>query len=135
VSRFVVPSHPGLAAASGEPASGALDRIVKYVPVEIVGLFTLVFGGLASSSMGGETAQRVGASMIGVFFVGTIAYLIRTAPKGVVLRSHLIVSPLAFIAWAYPISSSLLDDWFIGWIAAVLQGVVLLLALVIAPSE
>lgn len=134
MSRFVIPSRPGLAAAVGETPSSALDRVVKYVPVEIVGAFTLVIGALASSTMSGETAQRVGASLIALFFIATGIYVVRQAPKGVVRQSHFIVSPLAFLAWAYPISSSLLDDWFIGWLAVVGQAVVLLLAIIIAPT-
>jgi hypothetical protein len=54
-------------------------------------------------------------------------------PAGAVRTAHLIVSPLAFLAWSYPISSSVLGDFFIALIAFGLQAVVLALSVLIAP--
>lgn len=137
MSRFVVPSRPGLAAASGPEPSDAIERIVKYVPAEIVSVFMIVVSALvaAKAGMSEQTAQVVAAGLIVLFFVGTIVYMAVRAPAGTVRRAQMFVSPVAFIAWAYPISSALLATWFVGWIAVVLQAVALLLAVIIAPSD
>ena len=134
MSRFVVPSREGVVAGAGEAPDDFAGRIVKYVPTEIVAIFTGIIGGLASAKMDQETALMVGLGSIVAFVIGTVAYIYFRAPVGIVRNAHLIVSPLAFLAWAYPISSSLLRDWFIGWVAIIGQGIVLLLALIIAPG-
>lgn len=135
MSRFVVPQREGLVAGGAEPPSSPAERIVKYVPAEVVSVFTIVIGALASASMAAATAQLVGLGMLLFFLVVTIAYVISRAPKGSVRNAHLIVTSFAFVAWSYPISRALLGNWFIGWIAAVGQAIFLGLALVIAPSE
>lgn len=137
MSRFVVPSRPGLVAANGPPPSGPAERIVKYVPAEIVSVFTIVVSALVSAKPGisDQTAQMVAAGLIALFFIGTIVYMAVRAPAGTVRSAQMVVSPVAFLAWAYPISSALLATWFIGWIAVVLQAIALLLAVIIAPTD
>ncbi len=134
MSRFVIPARQGLVAAVAEPPDGPGGRIVKYVPADIVSIFTMVVAGLISVKIDPRTAAFVVVGLIAVFFIGTIAFMAVKAPPPV-RNAHLIVSPLAFLAWAYPVSSVLLGAWFIGWAALVLQAIVLLLALIIAPQQ
>lgn len=113
-------------------ADGALERIVKYVPAEIVSAYTMVFGLLAAKP--DPLDQWIVAGFIGLFFVVTIVYVwINTT--GPVRTSHLIVSPIAFVAWAYPISSLVLGNWFIPAISVGLQGAVIALAVLIVPDD
>jgi hypothetical protein len=135
MSRFVVPSRPGLVAGEGEPPDEWQGRIVKYVPAEILSIFTMVIGGVASYKPSPQTAELVATGLIVVFFIGTLIYMARRAPKGNVKMAHLIVSPLAFLAWSYPISSQLLGPFFIGVAALIFQAFVLLLAAIVAPVE
>jgi len=134
MSRFVVPKSASLVAATPTQPDGPLGRIVKYVPTEIVTIFTMFVGGMASFKIAPPTAQRIGVGAIIAFLITTIIFMAVRAPVGTVKRAHLIVSPLAFLAWAYPISSALLGGWFIGYIAFLIQIFMLLLALIVAPS-
>lgn len=134
MSRFVVPKSPGVVAGAPTQADGALGRVVKYVPTEIVALFTMFVGGMASFKIASATSQRIGVGAVVAFLIATVVYMAIRAPTGTVKRAHLIVSPLAFLAWAYPISSALLGDWFVGYVAFLLQIFVLLLAVIIAPN-
>ncbi len=134
MSRFVIPQGPGLVSLDREPPDGPEARIVKYIPGEIVSIFAMVVAGLISQKMEPETGKSIAVWLIATFFVGTIIYMAVRAPKPV-KTAHMIVSPLAFLAWAYPLSSVLLDTWFIGYAAIVMQGIVLLLAVIFAPQQ
>ncbi len=97
-------------------------------------MYTMAVGSLVSSSVDKPTLQKISVALIAVFLVATIAYFALRAPKPVRL-AHLILSPMAFMALAYPIGAPLLDTWFVGWIATLAQIFVALLAWLIAPTE
>jgi hypothetical protein len=134
MSRWVVPSHPGLVAGTKEGGSDWQERYVKYVPAEIVAPFTGLMGIAATLSLDSRTAQSTGVILI-LLFLGVTFVRVRRAPAGIVRRAHLIAAPVAFLAWAYPISSALLRDWFVGLISLLLQAIAVGLALAIAPHE
>lgn len=67
MSRWVVPSRSGLIAAVGEPPSGPVDRIVRYVPAEIVIPFTVVIGALASATVPKDTAPKFAKGLIALY--------------------------------------------------------------------
>lgn len=135
MSRWVVPKSSGLKAArGGEAPDGPLGRIAKYIPGEIVSAFTVLFSGLAAMSLAAPTERWAAVTLVVLFLVVTIAYVARRTPVGEVRKAHLLVSPLAFLAWAYPISSSLLGDWFIGLVSFFGQAVVIALSIIVAPS-
>jgi hypothetical protein len=69
-----------------------------------------------------------------LFLLVTIGY-VATRTSGKVRQAHLIVSPLSFLAWAYPISSAVLGDFFISLVAFALQAVVIALAILVVPRE
>lgn len=135
MSRFVVPKRPGLAAGSTEPPDGFRGRLVKYVPAEILAIYTSVAGGVISSKPDAHIAPWIALGLIVVFLLGTFAYFWFKAPPGVVRNAQLIASPVAFLALAYPIAAPLLGSCFIGWVAIVGQGIAALLAWIIAPEE
>lgn len=136
MSRWVSPASEGLKSAGGRgPSDDVLGRIVKYVPAEVLAAFTMLFGVAAAMELDVRTAQWTAVGLIGAFLAATVVYVATRSPAGKVRTAHLAVSPVAFLAWAYPISSSLLGDWFLGLAAFAAQVVVVLLSIFIAPAE
>lgn len=119
---------------SGPEREGWITRIVKYVPSEIVATFVIVISTLASIPAEPLVKQIIAVSFIGLFFAATYLYVGLRMPAGRIRTAHFVISPFAFLAWAYPISSGMLGDWFQGIAAASLQGVVLL-ASIFFPTE
>ncbi len=134
MSRWVVPQRAGLRSDSGEKPDGPIDRIVKYVPAEVVSAFTLLFTGLVTLGLPAKQAPYAGMALIFFFLIITFAY-VYTRTTGEVRKAHLLVSPLAFLAWAHPISSAVLGELFVGAIAFAAQALVIGLAIVIVPRE
>lgn len=133
MSRFVVPRRPGL--AKGEPPDGFTARLTKYLPAGILTIYTTAVGSVIASKPEATVAPWIGGTLILVFFFGTIAAFWFKAPTGVVRRAHLIASPIAFLALAYPIAAPLLGGLFVGWLAAAAQGVSALIAWLLEPEE
>lgn len=136
MSRFVVPARPGVSLVSDDQKpDGFSARLVKYIPAEILAIFTLFVGGAASLTLEPGDARTLAAGAMAATTLATAIDVARRAPAGVVRKAHLVVSPIAFVAWAYPISSALLGDWFIGYWCLVAQFAVALLAYMVAPVE
>lgn len=135
MSRFVVPKRPGLAKGEAEPPDGFRARLVKYVPADIIAIYTSAIGGIISYKPDAATAQWIAVGLIAFFFLGTIAYFLFRAPKGVVRNAHLVASPIAFLALAYPIAAQLLGHWFIGYVAIIGQAIAAFFAGIVAPEE
>jgi hypothetical protein len=142
MSRWVRPQHSAATAAAAAPGTApapgddAAARIVKYVPAEIVATFTVVITGMIAATVQPPPEKhQVAVWLIGLFFVGTVVYVWTRTPPGPERKAHLLVSPLAFLAWAYPISSAALGALFVPYIALLLQAVVLLLSILIVPKE
>lgn len=135
MSRFVVPRHPGLAAANAEPPDGFRGRLTKYVPAEILALYTTAVGGLITAKPTAAIAPWIAVGLVVFFLLGTVVYFWRKAPPGAVRKAHLVASPFAFLATAYPVAASLFGAWFIGWIAIFVQALAALLAWLIDPEE
>ncbi len=135
MSRWVVLQQTGLkgAKAGRDQPDGPLGRIAKYVPAEIVSPYTMLFSAmvpLARAELEPAYQPLVPAGLIVLFLVATILY-VHHETKGPVRKAHLIVSPLAFLAWAYPISSALLGRWFDGLAALSAQALVIALSLML----
>jgi hypothetical protein len=131
-NRFVIPARPALAAAGAAP-SGTIDRIVKYVPAEIVSIYTLIVQTAATIKADAAQLRSVVIWLFIIFFVGTAVYEWRFAPRDVRVV-HAIVSPLAFAAWAYAISGSLVPDLFVPVYSLAATAVVLLLSVIVVPK-
>ena len=105
-------------------------RIVKYVPAEVVAAYTMLFT-LGVTMIGNDNPWP--ALVLIVLFLGiTIVYIAWLGPKES-KTAHLIVGPLAFVAWAYPISSALLGNLFIPLVAFFLQAAVIGLSIFVVP--
>jgi hypothetical protein len=112
----------------------ALGRIVKYVPAEVVAVYMLLFTALVAMGLPSGQGQWAAIGLILLFLLVTIVYVSRST-SGKVRKAHLMVSPLAFLAWAYPISSAVLGDLFLPIAAFAAQAIVLALSILIAPRE
>lgn len=88
-----------------------------------------------SSKPGDSIEPWITLGLIVLFVAGTFAYFWFKSPTGVVRSAHLVASPVAFLALAYPLAAPLLHGWFIGWLAIVGQAIAALLAWLVAPEE
>jgi hypothetical protein len=132
MSRFVKPKSPGLAAGGEDDFK---TRLAKYVPAEIITLYTAAVGGVISTKPDSELQPCIALGLIVFFLLATIAYFGFKAPKGVIRNAHLVASPVAFLALAYPIAATLLGGWFIGWVAVLGQAAAAVVAWLMAPEE
>lgn len=137
MSRWVEPKRPGLVAEShGAVASERAERIVKYVPAEVLAAYTGLVTALEQFNILGTQKSFLAALLVVVFLLVTIGIIAKSAPKeGGVKRAHLIVSPLAFVAWSYNVSAHLLSKWFVPWLAFSLLAITVALSLLIVPRE
>lgn len=135
MSRFVIPKRPGLAEGAAEPPDGFRGRLVKYVPADMVAIYTSAVGGVISSRPPDSAARWIALGLIVFFLAGTIAYFGFKVPPGVVRNAHLVASPIAFLALAYPLAAPLLHSWFVGWAAIIGQAVAAFVAWIVAPEE
>ncbi len=131
-NRYVRPVTSGLAAGSSDGFGG---RLAKYLPTEIVSIYTVFISGLISANPPKSEAPWIAVGMMIVFLVATILFFVRNAPAGPVRKAHLIASPIAFVAWAYPLSSPLLGGWCIGYVAVIGQTLAALAAWLVEPND
>ena len=132
------PGKPSVRAAPPAPASppgsDIVERIVLYVPTEVVAVFTMLLTAAVSLKVDPKQLPLIGAGLIVIFLIITVVYIFRSAPTGSIRNAHLLVSPVAYLAWAYPISSSILGTWFVPIFAFLLQAIVLALSIFIKPQ-
>jgi hypothetical protein len=126
------------AKAEGEGSGkkdGAIDRIAKYVPAEVLAAFTALYSALIAMALS-DGEKLIGAAiLIAVFFAVTIAYVIKNTPGSASKKAHLAVTPLAFLAWAYAISSAVLGDYYLPLLAFAAQVVVIALSIIVQPGD
>lgn len=127
--------EPPATQPSGPSREGWATRIVKFVPTELVAAFTMLMTSI--SMIPGEvlTRQIIALVIILVFFGSTYAYVALKIPAGQPKIAHFVIMPVALLAWAYPISTSMLGTWFNGFVATGLQGLVVLLSIFFPIKE
>jgi hypothetical protein len=135
IPRRVDRTGAQLAAAPGERPDDLLGRLTKYVPTPLLTLYAAAYGALVSFKLGAVPGRWAVGILAAMSLAALIAWTRKKAPQGVVRDAHLVVSPVAFVVWAYTISASLLGPWFIGWLALLGQAAVALLAWVVEPVE
>jgi hypothetical protein len=116
MSRFVVLTRTGLAAGGTEPPDGFGARLTKYLPTDIVSIYTITIGGLVSAKPDKAIAPWIAFGLMVVFCAATFVYFKRKAPEGDVKRAHL-------------------GAWFIGWIAIIGQAIAALAAWLLGPHD
>lgn len=133
-NRYVRPVTTGLAAGSND---GFGDRLAKYLPTELVSIYTITIGALISANPPKSAGPWIALGIIAMFLAATLIFFVRKAPAGSVQNAHLLASPIAFLAWAYPLAAPLLGAWFIGYVAIIAQALAALAAWLIEakPQE
>ena len=136
MSRWVEPRRAGLTAADAhEPASGPAERIVKYIPAEVLVGYTGLIALLGTLGVIGEQQSVFAACLMAGCLIATVVLVWNGAPEqDGVRRAHLIVSPVAFLAWSYSISACLLGGWFLPEIAFSLVAVAVTLSIILVPK-
>ncbi|MCA9803864.1 MAG: hypothetical protein KC777_17960 [Cyanobacteria bacterium HKST-UBA02] len=134
MSRFVVLRRTGLAAASETPDNWH-QRLAKFVPGDILILFTTGVTSLVSVKIDPQFAPMVAAGMMLLVAFGVAWNMAQQAPEGKVRLLQTVMSPLAFLALAYPIASPLLGSYFVAWIGVLAQFMVTLITLIWCPEE
>ena len=136
MSRWVGPRRAGLTSADERGSgSGAVERIVKYIPAEVLVAYMALITGLGALGITGERQSQLAALLMGVFLVATVVLVRAEAPEGGgVRRAHLVVSPIAFLAWSYSISACVLGGWFLPAVAFVLVALAVGLSIMLVPK-
>lgn len=136
MSRWVRPVQAGLVAADEHgPASRLAERIVKYIPAEVLVAYSGLITLLGTLGIIGEQQPALAAILMAGFLVVTVVLIYKYAPiQGQVRRAHLIVSPVAFLAWSYSISACLLGSLFLPVIAFLLVALTVGLSLILVPE-
>ncbi len=132
MSRFVVLRRSGLVAV-GEagPPDKFLQRLTKYVPGDFIVFYSTTIGGLVVFfPIPTPESQCYAFALLFIFSLSVAVYFWRKAPKGEVRLLHVILSPLAFAALAYPIAAPLLGYWFQGKVSLTLQALLILATMV-----
>lgn len=113
--RWVAPE--GVASGLSE---GWLTRFVKYVPSEVIAAYTALVGAAAVfRSEGVQTG--LGFGLLGLLVVLVVLYVFVKLPAGEVRKAHLIVSPVAALAFGYPLAGALLGEYVNGFVVVALQ--------------
>ena len=129
-SRLIIPyPHPSVARqiAKGD-ADNAVERLVKYVPTEIISGYVFLSGIVNGAAR--TSPLRLPASWA-LFFCGTVGtwfYLRHYKPVGI-QKLQLPISTISFVLWAYALGgpftmgSPLLGKYpYEGWFASFLAG-------------
>ena len=97
--------------------------------------YTGLITALGALGVVGEQQSVLAACLIAGFFIATVVLVWNGAPEqGGVRRAHLVVSPVAFLAWSYSISACLLGGWFLPGIAFSLVTIAVILSIILVPK-
>jgi len=120
--------RPAAAAASIDPGDGYLERMVKYVPAEIIG-FSMVINAILEQAMknGGDHAAMAGVP-VPVIAAGALAIACVLTPlfcwyvrqDGDDWMTNAVVSTVAFPFWAYLMGAVAFANHHDGNLAAIL---------------
>jgi hypothetical protein len=88
------------AAPTEEKADGYLDRLVKYIPADVIAFYLAVQAGVAQ--LDSLAQKRITAWIVFLFFLGATAVWLRK--QGVARTAQIVVSMLAFAVWAFATS-------------------------------
>ncbi len=136
MSRFVEPTplplpNEPVATAEGVEAqptssnSDATERIVKYVPSEIVTGYLFVMG-LAQAAPEGQLRVLIALLIFIIGFIVTPLFLVKVYKPKREQRPQVWIATIAFPLWAYalggPFAMPPMASYYQGWVGAVLVG-------------
>ena len=122
------PAWPGCAAVKADPGDGYLERMVKYVPAEIIA-FSMVINAILDQAMksGGENAAMAGVP-VPVIAIGALVVACLLTPlfcwyvrqDGDAWVTNAVVSTIALPFWAYLMGAVAFATHHDGNLAAIL---------------
>jgi len=74
-----------------------VDRLVKYIPPDVIGAYAALHGFISSPQVGGD--PNVSWGIFGIMLFATPLYLLRV--RKVRKPAQLLISTLAFAVWAF----------------------------------
>jgi hypothetical protein len=137
MSRLVQPiPKPGpILAADTKKSTGYPERLVKYIPGEIITGYLFVLGVMNTID---SSTEILWAHIItfSIFLILVPVYYIIIAKKDEPKRKQIIISTLAFIIWIYNIDQlPHLLNIYKPWVAALLMTIIVILSYLIVPEE
>ena len=136
MGRLVTARGVGTKAAGGNDQDGALSRIAKYVPAEVLAFFAMWTQAMASLPWKDAILPaEIGGAVVGVVF--TYFYFERFFPEASISSrsAHKLVSTLAFGVYAYNLSAGAVPKYFVPGIALALTAAITLFSAVFIPTE
>jgi len=114
-------SGRGIAAFSSQQADGYVDRLLKYIPAEIVALYLGVINVIPPPQSDHKIALWV-VSIISALCVPLYMYLATQKPHHGALWSQILISSVAFPLWVFAIGGPFEQcKWYVNyrWVAAI----------------
>lgn len=152
--RLVIPQHPSAGRFAGNnleqnPPDKFADRLVKYVPIESVTLYTLTDKLVAHHYCIGQITNCKNPAphdpmfMVLPWFlfllglVGTPFYLYRSRVPKQPWIVHAVISTVAFCLWVYTLGGTIVlihEGWYIPLLASILAPVFTYVAGIVEPK-
>jgi hypothetical protein len=123
------------AAAADAGVDGYLDRVLKYIPGEVVALWTAVTGVIASAAEPSSVLLWI-VFAIGVILAAAYTWKIATVPNQPTPVTQIVVSAFAFIVWVFAIGGPFsAQGWYEPYFGSVALILWTALAGLIIPKE
>lgn len=136
MSRLVTPRQTAVKAAGGSEQDGALSRIAKFVPSEVLAFFAMWTQAIASLPWKGAVPLiELGGAIVGLII--TYVYFDRFFPQAspASRSAHKWISTGAFGVHAYNLSAGATPEYFIPGIALASTALITLISALYIPTE
>lgn len=111
----------GIGGVPSQGPDGYIDRLLKYIPAEVIALYLGVINVIPAPQSDHKTALWV-VSTISALCVPLYTYLATQKPHHGALWSQIVISSVAFPLWVFAIGGPFEQcDWYVNyrWVAAV----------------
>ena len=126
----------GLEAASGPPADKYLDRIIKYIPSEIVGAWIALTGIIASAAAGPTTIALWVVFAAGVILTPIYIWRQTSETGKPMATTQIVISACAFIVWVFALGGPFAGlGFYQPWLGSVVLIVFSLIVGAVIPPE
>ncbi len=137
MTRFVRPRPPGGIPAGDQEIDRFQDRLLKYIPAELISTYTACVAAFASMRLDEGNILALLICIAVVFCALIIIFTEKFFGDGIPDESaagHRIASSVSFLAWAYSISGAALPSYYNGGLALLLMALSALFAWLVWPE-
>ncbi|QPH56027.1 hypothetical protein [Pontivivens ytuae] len=120
MTRFVVPRPPAGTMTSDSETDQFRDRLLKYIPAELVSTFTACVAACAAMGFSEDVVLYILLGVALTFCLLIIFFTKRLFGDQIPnesQRAHRIASNIAFLAWGYSVSGAALPSYYNGGVA------------------